>query len=223
MSFAFAKATRRSRNSRVRAGAGRIVRVVEEHPARLLQNLRGNLFENGKVAILRTDWNVVGDTARHQDACPVGGIAGIGHQDDVAGIDPRQDKVVAALLGADEAEDLRRRIQCHAVARLVPAGDLLAEGEHPLLLVRRIAVVLRIAGRPGELRDDRIGRRLHRIADGEADDVHAVGLGLGDLLSQLHEQVRGYLRQTLSNLHFLFFSFRGLSFHSPGIFWPFDL
>ena len=182
------------------AGAGRVVRVIEEHPPRLFHDLRRNLLEHRKVGVLRADRNIVGNPAPHEDARPVGGIAGIGHQDDVAGIDPGQDEVVAPLLGADQAQDLRRRIQRHAVAGLVPAGDLLPEGEHPLLLIRRIAVVLRVARRPAELVDDRIGRRLHRVADREADHIHAVGLGLGDLLPQLHEQVGRDLRQTVGNL-----------------------
>ena len=183
-----------------RAGAGRVVRVVQEHPRRTFPDIGRNLFENGKIIIFRTDRDIVRNALSHEDARPVGGIAGVGHQHDVAGVDPGHHEVVTPLLRADQAEDLRRRVERYAIAGLIPAGDLLAEGEHPLLLVCRIAVVLRVARRPAELVDDRIGRRVHRVANRKADNIYAVGPRLGDLLPQFHEQVGRDLRQTVGNL-----------------------
>jgi len=98
---------------------------------------------------------------------------------------------MAALLGPDEPQDLVGGVQVDAVALPVPDGDGLPEGVHALLLVRRVAVVLRDPGRPAQLVDDALRRGLDGIADGEADDIDAVGLRLVDLLSQLHEQIGG--------------------------------
>jgi len=108
--------------------------------------------------------------------------------------------MVAPLLGADQSQDLRCRIEGNAVTGPIPACHLLPKGEHPLLLVGRITVVFRFARRPAQLVDDRIRCRFDRIADRQADHVHAVGLGLGDLLSQFHEQVGRNLRQTFGCL-----------------------
>ena len=111
-----------------------------------------------------------------------------------ARIDPGQNKVMAALLGTDQPQDLVGRVECDTVALLVPDRHGLPEGEHAFLLVRGVAVVLGDLRSAAELVDDTVRGGLHGVADGQADDVHAVGLCLVDLLAQLHEQIGGDLR-----------------------------
>jgi len=140
---------------------------------------------------LRQDGHVAGDAFPHQDAGAVRRIAGIGHQHDVAGIHARQDKVVASLLGTDEAQNLLFRIQLHTVAPGIPAGDFPAQREHALFLVGGIAVVQRVAGRPAQFVDNGTGSRFHGIADGQRNDIHTVCFCLVDFFPKLHEQIGG--------------------------------
>src|SRR5262249_54530137 len=110
-------------------------------------------------------------------------------------------EMVTTFLRTDQREDLGRGIDIYLVALGVPPGHGLAEGEHPLLFIRRVAMVGGIASRASQLVDDRGRWRLHRIADGQADHVNAIGTRPRDLGAQLHEQIRRYLFESIGDFH----------------------
>ncbi len=74
---------------------------------------------------------------------------------------------MATLLGADEPQDFRRRIEGHPVAIPVPEGHFLPEGQHPFFFINGIAMVHRVIGGTTKLVDDTLRCRLHGVTDGQ--------------------------------------------------------
>src|SRR5579884_1736718 len=93
-----------------------------------------------------------------------------------------------AFLRADQSQDLALGIQVDTEATAVPVGNRLAKPVEPLRL--RVAMVRWIARCPRQGADDRRWRRDVRIADAQADDVHATRYGLSALTVDLDEEVR---------------------------------
>ena len=87
-----------------------------------------------------------GASARHE--VPVAGVAGVGHQHLVAGLEQRQAGQLQRRRRA-RGDDDARRVDVHAEARAVPAGDALAQrGQAGGVRVLRAAAVAGSARRP---------------------------------------------------------------------------
>ena len=183
------------------AGPGGIVGIVQKHPTRPFHDLRRNVFKDRQIAIFPPDRHIVRFAAAHQDAGPIGGIAGIGHQNHITGVDPGEDKVMTALFGTDQSQDLVFGIQRNPVTGMIPERHLLAEPEHPFFLVGRVTVILRIFSPTGEFPNNSVRGGFYGITNSQADDIYAVSPGFGDFFSQFHEQVWGNFSQTIGCLH----------------------
>ena len=99
----------------------------------------------------------------------IGGIAGVGYQHLVAGVDESQRHMEDALLGADERLHLRLRVDCDTIPPLVKVS-------HGLSQLRRthrglIAVGIGLRSHLAELVYRLFRRRHVRTTDGKADDV----------------------------------------------------
>ena len=110
----------------------------------------------------------------------VGGIAWIGHEYLLAGVDEGQRGVQDALLAADERLYLGLRVQLHAVPAQVEVGHGLAQfgRSHRGL----IAVGIRVVRHAAQLFDGLWRRRHVGTADGQTDDVAALCIELGHFL-----------------------------------------
>ena len=129
----------------------------------------------------------------------VDGVGGIGHEGDVAGVDKAQRHVADALFGADQRQHFRIAVEGDAEARPVPVGDGLAQLGQALGL--GVAVVGGIVRRGVQTVEDALRRRQVGVADGEGDDVDALGALLVDLLADLDEEVGGKLFDAVGELH----------------------
>ena len=98
---------------------------------------------------------------------------------------------MAALFGADEPDHLSFGVQFDAISFPIPVRRFPAKGQHPLLFVDRVLVVDRDLRLPAKLVDHALGGRVHRVADSEADDIHAFGAGLVDLVPQGDKKIGG--------------------------------
>src|SRR2546427_36796 len=129
----------------------------------------------------------VGLAVCQQRSDAVDGIAGVGHEDNVAGVHERGGDVGDALLRPDQWHDLAVGVERHLEAALVPASNGGAELGQPVVIGVPMAAGI----------GHRLLRRLHdvgwarkvRIADAEADDVEAGCALLGDSSIHLGEQI----------------------------------
>ena len=108
-------------------GAGRVVRVVDEHEARLAGRHRIDRVEVGDEPKLGDQRHQHRLRAREKRAARVDGIAGVGGQHDIVRVTEGKAEVVDALLGADGRNDLCLWVDLGAEALVVEAGERLAE------------------------------------------------------------------------------------------------
>ena len=108
----------------------------------------------------------------------VGGIAGIGHQHPVAGIQKGQRQQKDALFGAHQGLNLGGGVQVHAVPRAVPVGHGFAKLRKAG--VSLVAVVAGVAGAAAEGLHGLVRRGSVRRPDPQVDDrVQATGGPVG--------------------------------------------
>ena len=125
---------------------------------------------------------------REDGARAIHGIARVGHQHAVPGIDHGERRVTERLLRSNNRQDLRRRIQLHAEASVEPPRDLFAkDGE---TIARRILVMAGVVRGGRQCVDDRRRGWHVRIADAQVDDVLAAGDCLALETVDLDEEVR---------------------------------
>ena len=175
--------------------AGRVVGVVEEHQARLRRGIRRHGAEVGGEAQLGQQRQQLRLRPGEHRPAGVDGVAGVGGERDVAGVEEGEAEVVDALLGADRRDHLALGVDLDPEAAVVELGEGLAE-----LGASAVARVL-LVGRVGDrllhrLDDVRVGR-LVGVADAEADHVDAGGALLGDAPLQLGEHVGRHRLQAL--------------------------
>ena len=131
----------------------------------------------------------------HDRAGHVHGVARIGRQHDVAGVDEREGDVADPVLRAEGRQNLGAGIQLHARALAVPAGDRLSElGEAE---IRRVAVVGRVGRHFLEHADDAAWRRKVRVPDAKRNDVDTRPLLLLHLAVDLGEEIWRYATKSL--------------------------
>ncbi len=100
------------------------------------------------------------------------GIARVGNQRHVAGVDEAQRHVGDPFLRPDERQHLFVGVERQAEALLVPRGDRLPQLRHPFRL--GIAVIGGVVRRVDQRIDDVGWRWYVGVADGEGDDVYAL-------------------------------------------------
>ena len=169
--------------------AGRVVGVVDEHQPGPRGDVGRDRLEVGLEAELGQQRHRHRLGAGQQRPGRVDGVARVARQGDVAGVEERQVDVGHGLLGAHRRDDLGRRVEGHAEARVVEARHGLAEALAPAVgrvLVRVRPGDLLAHGLDHERRGGRVG-----VADAEGDDVDARRPLGGDLLLDLGEEVRG--------------------------------
>ena len=106
--------------------------------------------------------------ARQHRAAVIDGVAGIGHDGDVARVEHRRREVRDALLRAEQRVDLRERIECQPETPLqVRRGRLAKGGEADLVAAHR-----RILNRLRQRLDGHARRREVRVAGADVDQVH---------------------------------------------------
>ena len=168
-------------------GAGRVVRIIQEHRGGFSGYVRGDVFQHRQIMVLREDGNVVRNSFSHQDAGPIRRIAGVGHQHNVPGIDARQHKMMTALLGTDKSKNFIFGIQADTVPLPVPAGNFFAESKHPLFLIGGIAMILRVICTTAQCINDGLRSGFHRVSDRKRYYIHARSFGLIDFFPQFHK------------------------------------
>ena len=99
----------------------------------------------------------------------VHGIAGVGYEDEISGVDERERKMRDPFLRPDQSQDLAGGIEIDSPSRAVVGGGGGAELDHPL--VRRIMVMARLLGSALERFHDVRRRRKIGVADAEIDEV----------------------------------------------------
>ena len=109
--------------------------------------------------------------ARDHRPIDVNRVAGIGHQDDVAGVQGGERQMRDPFLRADRDDRLPVGIQLDREAPLVPVADRLAQPQDAL--GHRVAMGIAALCRLDQLVHDVAWRGLVRIAHAEVDDVLA--------------------------------------------------
>ncbi len=150
---------------------GGVGREVQDEHLRLRPMVADGRFHFLEEVHPRRHRDVADVRAGDDRAVDVDGVAGVGHQHDVAPVQGRQRQVGDAFLGADGDDGLLLRVEVHAVAGLVPVADGLAQAWDALR--QRVAVGVAAPGGLDHLFDDVRRRGLVRIAHAEVDDVLA--------------------------------------------------
>ncbi len=183
----------------LRDGARGVIGVVQPQHLRAASDIARDGREVDEEAVLLSERQKVRLAPREHRADGVHGVARIGHERQVAGVDEAQRHVPDALLRPDQRQHLGRGVEAEPEAALVPPRDRLSQLRQPFRL--RIAMVLGQIGRGVERIEDVRGRRQIRVADAEGDDVDALCPLLGDLAADLDEQIRRQLSDSFGQFH----------------------
>ena len=170
---------RAAQRRRVQHGAGGVGRRVGPHEAHPLTHLGRQ-----RVEVVRGHGLRPGQQRAHR----IGGVGGLGVDDDVACTQPEQrGQPRDELLGPDRGHHGRRVQPGHPAAPGVPVDDRAAQGVRAVR--RRVAV--RVGGL-GQGPADQRRRRIHRRSDGQVRDAVRVG---GGTLTVGGERVPRVVRQ----------------------------
>ena len=131
----------------------------------------------------------------------VGGVARVGHQYLLAGVDKGERHMQDAFLRPDERLDLRLRIEGHAIPPLVEVCHRLTQfgRTHGGLVTVGIGIV----GHFAEFLDGLLGWGHVGTADSETDDVFALGIELCHFLEFAAEIVFADFLQAVSRLDWI--------------------
>ena len=179
--------------------AGGVVGVVHPNDLGLAGDVFGNRAEVGEPAVLLLQRQPVRLAAGEHRPNGVDRVGGIGHEGDIAGVDQAEGHVADALFRADQGQHFRVAVEGDAEPLAVPVGDGLAQLGKALRL--RVAVVGRLVRRRVQGVEDALRGGQVGVADGEGDDVDALGALLVDLLADLDEEVRRKLFDAVGELH----------------------
>ena len=172
-------------------GAGRHVGVVDPHEFDAVERQRLELIEVGLPPVLLVE--VVGeDFGLGQPAHrAVSGVAGVGYQHPVAGVEEGEADVQDALFRADERLNFALGVEFYAIPAGIPVGKSL-----PQFGNAHVGLVAVGVGAPalGAERLDGIGvGRPVGAPDAQADDVETLGVESGNLFELAREVVFAYL------------------------------
>ena len=177
-----------------RVAAGGHVGIVGPHQLHPAEVHRLQLVEVGLPPVVLTQVVVHYPRAENLAERGVGGIAGIGHEHTVAGVDEGEGDMEDALLAANEWQHLFGRVECHAIPPLIEIGHGTAQFRcsHRGLVAMGVGAPCHLA----ERRDGFLRRRHVGTSYGEADDVAPLGIEACHLLEFTAEVV--FLHQTES-------------------------
>ena len=136
-----------------RAGAGRVVRIAQEHDLRPGQHVFGNVREIREEAVLLFHGHEVRVRVRERRAAGVHGIADGRRQHVVARIDERGVQMRDALFAPDERKHFACRVDLNAETVPQVRGARLAIGRRPGVI--RVLVVRGLA--------NGLGHRVHDV------------------------------------------------------------
>ena len=158
---------------------GRVGREVHDQRRRLRHRMPHGAVDRLQHRVIRRVGDGTGGGAGDDEAELVDRVGWVGHQDRVARGGDRLRQIGQPFLGAEGGDHLRLRVQRHAEAAGVIAGQRLPQAGDALR--HRIAMGARVLHRLHQLGDDVRRRRAIGVAHAEIDDVlaHATGLGLG--------------------------------------------
>ena len=140
-----------------------------------VRHVRRHVGQVRQEVVLGGERVVEGARAGEQRRVLEDGVARVGHQAHVAGVDERRDHVPQALLGAAAAHHHVARDAGHAEAALVVAAD----GVEQLVLIVQRVLPVGGGGRGRAQRLDHVGRGLEvRRAHREVEDLPPGGLQL---------------------------------------------
>lgn len=120
-------------------------------------------------------------------SCGVGGVRGIGDEDDVAGVDECEGEVGETFLGSDEGNDFGLWAEIDFVALMEELGDGGTEGFGAEVV--GVAVVLGFGEGSLHVLDDELGRGTVGVANAEIDHVAAGVFGGGSFSIDFYEEV----------------------------------
>ena len=166
------------------------VGIVHPHQATGPLGIFENLLQQSEVwlpVVLLLQLVGHGDDAEQLAQRRVGGIAGIGHQHIVAGVDEGERRVEDALLRAYQRQNFLGRVEVDAIPPPIEAGHGLAQLRRALRGL--VAVSRGVVGHLAQLVDGLFRRRHVGAANGQTDDVLPSGIQLGHLLQLAAEVV----------------------------------
>ncbi len=121
-----------------RGAAGGAVGVAKDEELGFGADVGGDAVEIGEEVVLGREWELVHDAAVVAGVCAGDGVAGDGHQRDVARIDEAGWQHSEGIFGADARADFGRRVEVDAVFALHEAGRRFAEGGNAVVGVAAV-------------------------------------------------------------------------------------